>query len=104
METTRKCVYPVHKLDAIPPKTIEEELADTADRDTCLKAHYFDLLMPQKFSIKKVFKQLSKPNKIQHGTIPIRPDFYSVNESKVSTFDKLGIHDDEKRAFLLQFE
>ena len=54
METTRKCVYPVHKLDTIPPKTIEEELQDNEERDSCLKAHYFDLPMPQKFSIKKI--------------------------------------------------
>ena len=53
--------------------------------DNRLKVHFFDHPFPVKKNTKSGFKQLSKLNEFQRCTMPIRADFYHINESKIST-------------------
>ena len=101
METTQKSVYPVHKMVISLHCEDQSEYENDASLDHRIKAHYFDKVMPNKYSLKKQFKQLFKPNELQHGIMSIRTDRFKINEGKMPPFVRLGI-DGEKRKALIE--
>ena len=91
METTRKSVYPNDRVDLVGGTyQVDDEDYVQLTLDHCIKPHYFDRQLPNKYSLKKQFKQLSKPNEVASGTNTIHADIYKVNQSKISTLIKLG--------------
>ena len=97
METTRKSVYPLHKFDIDENVNSEDSIMDAEkvlEVDSRLKAHFFDHPLPVRNNSKSGFKQLSKLNELQRCTMPIRADFYHINESKISALKWLGIYPD----------
>ena len=95
METTHRSVYPVHKMEIFMDCEDLTECQDDASLDHRIKSHYFDKVLPNKYSLKKQFKQLSKPNELQHGIMSIKTDHFKINEGKMPIFVRLGI-DGEK--------
>ena len=87
METTRKSVYPLHKFDIDDNVKSEDSIMDVENHvevDSRLKAHFFDHPLSVRKNSKSGFKQLSKMNELQRCIMPIRADFYHINESKIS--------------------
>ena len=97
MELTRRSVYPSHKID-VPD--IEEDTTGSEEVDSCIWPHYFDLPNDSKCSIKKKFVPLSKPNEVERKCVGVCPDFFHVNESKITAFVKLGIFDEKWKSLL----
>ena len=79
METTQKSVYLVHKMDISVDCDDLTDSQDDASLDHRKKSHYFDKVLPNKYSLKKQFKQLSKPNELQHGIVSIRTNNFKIN-------------------------
>ena len=87
METTRKSMYPLHKFNIEENLNSEDSIMDgqnVLEVDNRLKTHFFDCPLPVKKNTKSRFKQLSKLHELQRNTMPIRVDFYCINESKIS--------------------
>ena len=95
MELTRGSVYPAHKVD-LPDADAEAGHGD--ELDGCIRVHCFDMPNGSKANIKKNF--LSKPNEVQRKCVGVQPDFFWVNESKITAFVKLGIFDDKRKSLL----
>ena len=74
----------------------DDETSDGEDLDGCIRAHYFDMPNDTKHSRKKKFVPLSKPNEVQRKCVGVQPDFFWVNESKITAFVKLGIFYDKE--------
>ena len=72
METTRKSVYPVHKLEKglVPVVDDDDEVVvESNDIDFQINKHYFDVPNQNKYSVQKQFKPLAMPHEKQRGTM-----------------------------------
>ena len=96
MERTRKAVYPVHKLDRLIAKHVDDTdvFMEHDGLDFHINKHYFDYLHTEKHSVWKEFVQLVKPDDIQKGTMHLRPLYFSFDQSHYSNTKKLGLFDD----------
>ena len=105
METTRKSVYPVHKLDVFDPDYLKKQTSESTDimneyPDFRINKHYFDMVLPEKPKKKAGFKNISKPHEVSKHTIPIRQDEYVIRESKIDFLTKLGKFEDMNDSIL----
>ena len=82
----------------LPSADVEASHGDVLDG--CIRAHYFDMPNDSKAKIKKKFVPLSKRNEVQRKCVGVQPDFFQVNESKITAFVKLGIFDDKRKSLL----
>ena len=95
METTRKSVYPVHKLEAYDPEFLENQSKQYSDNlddnpDVHINQHYFNMVLPDKPWKKCGFTKISKPHQVSKHTLPIHQDEYVIRESKIDFLTKLG--------------
>ena len=76
METMRKSVYPVHKLEMTTNDdmgSIDDDSTDFVEGiDDRINVHYFDIPRMQKAQKKDKFKPIARPNEVQNHTLGIR--------------------------------
>ena len=108
METTRKSVYPVHKLEM----TINDDMGSIDDDSTDfvegvddrITVHYFDIPRMHKAQKKDKFKPIVRPNEVQKHTLGIRQERYVINDSKVDPLTKSRIYDTHNNPILLKLD
>ena len=97
METRRKSVSPVHKLETainVKMASIDDELNDFVEGvDEGINAHYFDIPRMHKAQKKDKFKPIARPNEVQKHTLVIRQEPYVINDSKVDPLTKSCTYD-----------
>ena len=108
METMRKSVYPVHKLET----TINDDMGSIDDDSTDfvegvddrINVHYFDIPIMHKAQKKDKFKPIARPNGVQKHTLGIRQERYVINDSKVDPLTKSHIYDTHNNLILLKLD
>ena len=81
--TTKKNVYPHHLME-VPQE-------DRPISDTFMQNHQFDLFKAPRKSRKAQPPKLSKMKEVTKGTRGVRPDNYTVDESKILPHKREGI-------------